>query len=216
MRTNILFGLFAAALAVFAAVSPRPAGAHPHVWIDMRTELVFDGDGRVAGLTIDWTFDELYTAFVVDDIGGAADIDRERLEDVGRRSLANLREFDYFTEFLVDGTPQELSTPDAFDIVLREGRMQLRFTLPLAEPVSPADRRISYAVFDPTYFVSILHTEDERTFLPANTPADCTTTLEEPNPTSDAISFAQSLDLMDSAPDTLGAMFAERVRLTCS
>jgi hypothetical protein len=40
--------------------------------------------------------------------------------------------------------------------------------------------------------------------------------LEPPNPTTDAISFADSLDRQDNAPDSFGALFAERVRLECS
>ncbi|MBO6782074.1 MAG: DUF1007 family protein, partial [Alphaproteobacteria bacterium] len=70
--------------------------------------------------------------------------------------------------------------------------------------------------FDPTYFVSILHLDDDQATLPDNAPDGCATAIEEPNPSTEAISFAQSLDLMDSAPDTLGALFAERVRLTCN
>ncbi|MBO6784440.1 MAG: DUF1007 family protein, partial [Alphaproteobacteria bacterium] len=63
MQKNFLSGLVAALIGLFVAGAAQPAHAHPHVWIDLRSQLVFDGDGRMQGLEIDWTFDELYSAF---------------------------------------------------------------------------------------------------------------------------------------------------------
>ncbi len=212
-------GKFAAlVLAVLLAVSaPAPhAHAHPHVWIDLKTELVFSPEAKITGLTIDWTFDELYTAFIIEDVGGAKALDDEKLTGIGRKNLANLREYNYFAEFLVDGAAQEFATPETFDVGLRDGRLWMRFTVPLAAPVTPNGKRISYAVYDPSYYVSILHGSARDAALPADAPAGCEIALEEPNPSSESLSLAQSLDRMDIAPQSYGALFAERIRLTCN
>ena len=46
--------------------------------------------------------------------------------------------------------------------------------------------------------------------------ADCRANVEEAAPTSEAISLAQALDRGATGPETLGEMFAQRVRLECS
>jgi len=208
--------MFVLAVGLLMGTPVRHAQAHPHVWIDLSSQFEFDGDGRITGLQIDWTFDEFYSAFVITEAGGAAAMNQETLTGIGRRNLANLREYNYFTELLVDGAVQSFATPETFDMGLREGKLWLRFSVPLETPLAPADHRISYAVFDPSYFVSILHVDGGYRLPSDNAPEGCKTTLEEPNPTTEALSLAESLDLLDSAPDSFGALFAERVRLQCS
>lgn len=91
-RSSFLIGnIGALALAAFLVLS-APAQAHPHVWIDLKTELVFSPGAEIEGLTFDWTFDELYTAFIIEDAGGAKAMNDEKLTGIGRQNLANLRE----------------------------------------------------------------------------------------------------------------------------
>src|ERR1700744_2770229 len=56
-RTDALVGALLLCLASGAAL------AHPHVWITVRTQIVFSPDGKVASLVHDWVFDEMYSAF---------------------------------------------------------------------------------------------------------------------------------------------------------
>lgn len=216
VRTVSIIGIFALMLGFGLTGAAQHAVAHPHVWIDLKSQFEFDTDGRITGLQIDWTFDELYSAFVIADAGGVDVVDQTALTAIGRRNLANLREYDYFTEFLADGQPQRLGIPETFDTGLQDGKLWLRFSVPLETPLVPGDQRISYAVFDPSYFISIVHTDNDYGASPPNIPETCTTVLEPPNPTTDAISFAESLDRQDNAPESFGALFAERVRLECN
>ena len=215
-HTRLTLGIFVLALGLFMGAMPPHARAHPHVWIDLKSQFEFDGDGRITGLQIDWTFDEFYTAYVIADAGGPEAMDQETLTGIGRRNLANLRDYDYFTEFRADGAIQPLSRPETFDMGLQDGKLWLRFSVPLETPLSPADHRISYAVYDPSYYVEILHVEGGYSLPAEGGPEGCRTVLEAPNPTTEALSLAESLDLMDSAPDSFGELFAERVRLECS
>ena len=68
-RTSLTLGIFVLALALFAGALPQHVRAHPHVWIDLKTQFEFNGEGRITGLQIDWTFDEFYSAFVIADAG---------------------------------------------------------------------------------------------------------------------------------------------------
>lgn len=215
-RTISIIGIITLAFGFILATVPQRAHAHPHVWIDLKSQFEFDGNGRITGLQIDWTFDEFYTAFVVSDAGGPEAMDQETLTEIGRRNLANLREYDYFTEFRADGAIQALTVPDTFDMGLKDGKLWLRFSVPLETPLTPADHRISYAVFDPSYYVEILHVDGGHSLPVDSGPDGCETVLEEPNPTTEALSLAESLDRIDIAPESFGALFAERIRLKCS
>jgi hypothetical protein len=52
-----------AGLAV-AWVRAGNALTHPHSWIDLRSRVIMNDEGRVAALELDWLFDDLYTAYV--------------------------------------------------------------------------------------------------------------------------------------------------------
>ena len=44
---------------------PHAAAAHPHVWVTMKTELVYAPDGAVTAVRHAWTFDDGFSAFAV-------------------------------------------------------------------------------------------------------------------------------------------------------
>jgi ABC-type uncharacterized transport system substrate-binding protein len=39
------------------------AVAHPHVWVTMKSELVYAADGSVTGVRHNWTFDDMFSVF---------------------------------------------------------------------------------------------------------------------------------------------------------
>ena len=55
--------IFLVALAALSTVAP--ALAHPHVWVTMRTELVYAPDGRITGIRHAWSFDDMFSTFAV-------------------------------------------------------------------------------------------------------------------------------------------------------
>ncbi|MBM3523971.1 MAG: DUF1007 family protein, partial [Alphaproteobacteria bacterium] len=52
MNARFALWLFCA----FASLAPVAAWAHPHSWIDIEVEVLFDGEGRVRALRQDWIF----------------------------------------------------------------------------------------------------------------------------------------------------------------
>ena len=52
--------LFAAVLALFATTAVQ---AHPHVWVTMKSELLYAPDGTVTGVRHAWTFDDMFSTF---------------------------------------------------------------------------------------------------------------------------------------------------------
>lgn len=207
----------AAALALALAGTAPPARAHPHGWIDVEVELRFDGEGQLTGLYQTWLFDEAYTAFVTEggDLDGDGAPDQEGLEALLHENIGNLAEFDYFTVVERDGRPLGLGTATELSTRMEGARLQIAFLVPLAEPVPARGTPLSYAIYDPTYFIEMRHAESEAPIRLAGAPEGCRFRLQPPNPTADQVALAAALDVNDRVEDGLGALFAEKVVLQC-
>ena len=42
-----------------------PAAAHPHVWVVLKSQLIYDKAGLVTGVRHVWTFDDVYSTFLI-------------------------------------------------------------------------------------------------------------------------------------------------------
>ena len=212
-RSKIL-GVLALVSGLFLAGGP--AGAHPHVWIDLETKPVFDDDGNVTGLEVAWVFDPFYTVFAIEEQRTDNGIDQEALTRMVAGNLQKLRPHDYFTDIRAGGAKVALGPVETFNAGLLEGKLWMHFVVTFETPVDPRTESLSYAVYDPTFYIEIAYAERAKANLDAASATGCQAQLEEANPTPETISFAQSLDAATTGPDTLGAMFAQRVRIECN
>jgi ABC-type uncharacterized transport system substrate-binding protein len=188
-----------------------PAAAHPHVWIDLRSTVVLNAKGHVTAIEQEWLFDPFYTVFATEGLSGTA----EALNLLASESLQNLRSHDYFTAVRVNGTKATLGAVSEFASELREGRLWMRFVLPLATAVDPTEQALTFAVFDPTYYIEILHLQDDVVAFRGADAAGCSSLIVPPTPTLESVMLSRAMDL-DAEPDTaLGGVFAERVEVTC-
>lgn len=206
--------LLALLLLAFEAVA-SPAAAHPHAWIDLRSTVILDEEGRVTGIEQEWLFDEFYTAFALEDLGADDNAVNERLRELASANLTNLQPYDYFTEMRADGSKLGVGTVEEFETALRAGRLWLRFVLPLENPVDPRTNEVSFAIFDPTYYIEMLHLEDDVIAFRTGASNGCTGRIVPPDPPTEAVMLAAALDRGAKADDTLGALFAERVVIAC-
>ncbi len=193
----------------------NPAISHPHSWIDLRSTVVLDGNGQVIAIEQEWLFDDFYSIFVTEDVSQTAADQKKALTDLAETNLNNLREYDYFTEVRIGGAKAKLDVVREFESELRNGRLWMRFVVPLAEPVDLSAKLLSFAVYDPTYYVEILHLEGDVVAFKGGGVAQCTGQVIRPKPSFEMVSLAQALD-RDAEPDnTLGRMFAEQVEVSC-
>jgi ABC-type uncharacterized transport system substrate-binding protein len=206
----------AAVLAVFLGNDTR-SEAHPHAWIDLRSAVVLDEDSKVTGLRVHWIFDEFYTLFTLEVLDPDRDgnPDPELVRGLAEENLKNLADYSYFTYVKVDGEQPDYGPVVDYDSYLEGERLVMEFVVPLSEPVDPTAQSLSYAVYDPTYYIEIFHVDPQSFGAEGPMPADCALELEEPNPNPEMVSFAASLDQTESAGDGLGAFFAEQVYLRC-
>lgn len=207
------YALLAGVIAV--VLGPVVAHAHPHAWIDLRSTVVLDDQGRVRALELDWLFDDFYTAYIAEQYTKDEGSPTSFLEELANTNLTQLAEYGYFTDARLDGERLEAGPVEHFETGLRGQRLWLRFELPLAKPVDPRQGRFTYAVYDPTYYIEILHLEDEPiAFRPASDD-QCSARIEPANPSLEAVGLAAALDSTESGGDSLGQLFAETVVLDC-
>src|ERR671927_1119097 len=88
-------------LAAFAAlaIAGGPARAHPHVWVTVKSELLFAPDGSVTGVRHAWTFDDMFSVFATQGLEGKkkGQFTREELQPLAQVNVNSLKEFEFFT-----------------------------------------------------------------------------------------------------------------------
>jgi len=191
------------------------AVAHPHSWIDIEVELQFAKDGKLAALKQFWIFDEAYTAYTVPTPkNGRGKPDPARMAAAAQQMMTNLKEYGYFTRIEYAG--KRLDAGEAKEPVaeLRASRLVVSFVLPLAAPADLRRAPLVYAVFDPTYFIEMVHV-DAKAIRLVGAPADCTAKLRPPQPDPAVAARASALGPTQTGGDTLGQEFAEKVSVRC-
>ncbi|WP_417782867.1 DUF1007 family protein [Terasakiella pusilla] len=210
-----LFLAFAFCTLIFSA-SPK-AHAHPHSWIDLETTLLFNEDGQITGLWVGWLFDDFYSAFTLEEtprnsMGG---YDQSSLDALAKQNLKNLSEYSYFTFIHANGKTLPHKEVTKFKTFVDNNRLWMEFTVELETPVDPRTQKIDYAVYDPTYYVEILHAAKGDPIQMVGNVNGCGYSLTSPEPPEELSLMAAALDQDETAGDGIGISFAERVVLSC-
>jgi ABC-type uncharacterized transport system substrate-binding protein len=203
-------GLFA-----LMTVASLPAAAHPHAWIDLHSEVMLGDHGDMEGVRLYWVFDEWYTTYIASEFAKSDTLSEEFLTSLAAQNLANLAEYDYFTKVLVDGEQASVAKVTKFDTGLLNERLWLRFEVPLVDPVDPRKRKVSYKVYDPTYYIEILHVEDNPVTFKGKGAEQCSAKVVDANPTFESVALASALDVTQTGGDNLGELFAQTVEVSC-
>lgn len=158
------------------------AAAHPHVWVAVRSEVVFAPDGKITGVRHAWEFDEMYSAYAVQGLGkDGKPPTKEELAPLAKTNVESLAEFEFFTFAKQSSAKLAFKPPENVTLDANDKKIvTLHFFLPLETPVA-AKKPFSFQVYDPTYFVSFgLEKKDPVTL--AGAPAGCSLSLVEPAP----------------------------------
>ncbi len=171
-------GLAVAGACAALAVGMTPALAHPHVFIEARTTVLYD-KGSFGGLEHRWTFDEFYTATAIEGLDANKDgvYDRNELAELAKVNIEGLKEFAYFTFPAVAGKEVKLADVKDYYLEHKEGALTLVFTVPFAQPV-PADAKdFKFSVADPTFFIGFDWAKTDAVKMSDNAPKNCKLTV---------------------------------------
>ncbi|MGK9236734.1 DUF1007 family protein [Inquilinus limosus] len=194
---------------------PGAAAAHPHAWIDLHSAFLLQEDGRIAAVEEQWLFDDFYTSVAFGDGAPEDGPTPEAVTDLARTNLRNLEPYGYFTRIRADGEAVPLGAVTEFESTLRNGRIWLRFVVPLATPVDPRAKSVTLQIFDLTYYIDMRYIADDAVTLRGATAEGCSARVEPADPPAQAVAMAQALDRGAAADDTLGEIFAATVRIAC-
>lgn len=209
------------ALAVTSALPVGPAAAHPHVWIDTGIEVILNDRNEAVALRIRWTYDELYSLYVVGDMGLDADWDGKLTpEEEARLSGFDMKWDEGFagdTYALLGEAALDLSRPEEFGASYDGKRITSTHLRTFATPVPVGAVPLIVQAYDPGYYVAYSIPEPAvvtggrgctaQTFVPDLTEAQAALmeALKE---------YTPDVDVEDDFP-AVGAQFAEEVRVTC-
>jgi ABC-type uncharacterized transport system substrate-binding protein len=153
-----------------------PATAHPHVWVVLKSQIVYDEAGLVTGVRQVWTFDDVYSAFLTHSIKPRRKgiFTREELASIAKENIESLKDDDYFTQATINGSKAAFEAPIEYWFEQKDGSLTLFFTLPLKSPAKV--RTLELAIYDPLYYIDFSFPENNSAVLP-RAPASCKLTV---------------------------------------
>jgi ABC-type uncharacterized transport system substrate-binding protein len=204
-------------LALAAVLAAAPALAHPHVWVTMRSEVVYAADGKVAGIRQHWAFDDMFSAFATQGLASRekGKFTREELAPLAKVNVESLKEYDYFTYASVDGKKVPLGDPlPGYWLGYEDSILTLNFTLPFETPVEA--KLLKVDVYDPTIFVDFEFAKDGPVKL-VDAPSGCKLDVVLPREMTYAEGKALSEIPADQPNLTMawGEKFANTILVNC-
>jgi ABC-type uncharacterized transport system substrate-binding protein len=166
-------------LVAFACLAAGAANAHPHVWVTMKSEVVYAADGTATGVRHAWTFDDMFSTFATQGLESKekGKFTREELAPLAQVNVDSLKDFDYFTVARANGKKADLNGPVGYYLEFTDGLLTLHFTLPFAKPMKAES--IDLEMFDPTWFVDFSFAEKDPVQL-VGAPAACKLSVMRP------------------------------------
>jgi len=212
---------FFCAAAAFAGlvVATAAAQAHPHIWVTVKSELVYAPDGTVTGVRHAWTFDDMFSVFATQGIESKkkGEFTREELAPLAEVNVTSLKEYDFFTYAKANGKKIEFDEPLAdyyLDFNPKDTVLTLYFTLPLKTPVKAKD--LTLEVYDREFFVDFSFAEKDPVKL-VGAPAHCKLSIGRPQEMSTALTQQLSQLPADQRDPslTIGAEYANKIAVKC-
>ena len=214
----------AAGAALFALAAPfaPPALAHPHVWIEMRSDVVFNEQGQITAMNLMWTFDDGYAQVALDglDANGDGVYSPSELEPLTKENIASLKDYDFFTVMRFNGEKQALGEVTEFGQIWSNDKLQLHLQVPLKTPVDPTKGAFVAKVYDPDFFIAMDYAKDEPVSVIGPMPEGCALEVK-PVPTDAEVEQTRAMlstkgpDWKPETEEDFGALFAQPVSIQC-
>jgi ABC-type uncharacterized transport system substrate-binding protein len=205
--------LLRTACACLVAISAGQAAAHPHVWVTMKSQVVYAPDGAVSELRHTWTFDQMFSTFATQGIKSnqKGAFTREELQPLADVQISSLKDFAYFTFARINGETVQLSEPTDYWLDFNEGALSLTFSLALKDG-KPTPHRLEVDIHDPSTFVDLTFGKDNPVTL-VGAPASCKGAFARPNENLQDLRFGDPY--FESTPSEYGSRILNKIRVRC-
>lgn len=211
-------------LAALMILPPVGAWAHPHLFIDAGLELVYDDQGALEQVAVEWRYDAFYSLLIIEDLG----LDPDGDGILTPEEEAALQGFDAAWEPGFDGRlylgveGRRIALRDGRDFTARyeDGQLVSRHWRDLETPLDGA-QPLLVQVYDPEYYVQFSIPEP-----PAITGAECRADLRMGDPFAAADAYARAVaealgEGAETSPEQemlvvdIGSVGADEVRVHC-
>jgi ABC-type uncharacterized transport system substrate-binding protein len=191
--------------------------AHPHVWVTMKSEVVYAPDGTATGIRHAWSFDDMFSAFATQGLDSKekGKFTREELAPLAKVNIESLKEYDYFTYAMADGKKAEMTDPlPDYWLDYKDQVLTLHFTVPFKTPVKA--KLLKVDIYDPTIFVDFEFDKKSPVSL-VDPPGGCKLDVALPR----ELTFAESKALAQIPADetntsmAFGAQLANKILVNC-
>lgn len=209
-----------AALAVGLGLASGEVWAHPHGWIDLSMRVITNEAGEATGVHQTWRMDPFYSLVVFEELQQVPGASLEEgLDQLGSDIRNNLVPQHYFTELRINRQRQAFGEVTEYTAMERDGRLTFMFILPLESPQPLQGNVLEYQVFDPTYYLEVVHEADNdgpsKGALVLNGEPTCELSIIEADPDPEMVLQAALLDVDEEGEPGLGRHFAETGRVDC-
>lgn len=180
-RLAVLLGLTVGGLCASTAI------AHPHIFIDAKATILFNGAGALIGIRHAWTFDETFSAWQIQGLDTNEDgiTSSEEMQELAEENMRGLAEYGFYTYAGKASTTLSMAAMDDARFTYEDGRSTLTFGVEPEDPYRIEDQ-IEIAINDPEYYVAIEFADASSVTL-QNAPAGCNVRMEPPEPMSDEL-----------------------------
>jgi ABC-type uncharacterized transport system substrate-binding protein len=210
-------GLTIGATILSPLLSPAHAFAHPHVWVTVRSELGFSPQGNLTDIVQDWTFDEMYSAFAVQNLAKPGELaKREDFAQIAQENAGQLAQIGYFTVVKVGGKQVDFGNVTDYWMEERPDHLvTFHVVLPLKRPTPPG-KFVTMMVSDPEFFIDFEFDDNDPVKL-ANAPAGCSLSITHPKPldVTDSKKLSESFFTNLSPGAGFGFKLASRAIVAC-
>jgi ABC-type uncharacterized transport system substrate-binding protein len=211
-----------ASLAIFMVSAAPAALAHPHVWVEMRSDVVFDNAGKIAGVNVEWTFDDAYAQMALDGLDANKDgvYSESEIAPLTTENMKSLKDYGYFTVMRLDGKQLETGEAKEAGQLYANDKLKLHFHVPLREPLDPRSGEFIVKVYDPDFFIALDYVKDEPVAVIGQMPQGCAMQVK-PVPTDEELEQTREMlatkgkDWQPENNEDFGAMFAQPVIVSC-
>ncbi|MBN2322506.1 MAG: DUF1007 family protein [Spirochaetes bacterium] len=136
--------------------------AHPHVFLDTRVTVVLDSEG-VTGFWIEWEFDEMFSAMIIQDFDEDYDFSFSPAEiaNIEKNAFSNLKNFHYFTYVSWKGGEYTGKKIRDFSASIRGDTLVYRFFVPCRIGIDDTGMVIKVWIYDDSYYCDVGFAEEE-------------------------------------------------------
>jgi ABC-type uncharacterized transport system substrate-binding protein len=199
-------------------IAAGSASAHPHVWVTMKSAVVYGPDGAITGVRHSWTFDDMYSAFATQGLEQKkkGEFTPQELQPLAKVNVESLKEYDFFTYAKANGKDVSFVDPVEYSLEFdsKDTVLTLHFVLPLKTPLKA--KALNLEVFDPSYFVDFALAEKDAVSLD-KAPAGCQIAVAKPQEmTKEMAQKLAEIPPDGKIPDdAYGAAFSNKISVKC-